>query len=100
VEMLLAISPEARYNLGLLLLVVAMVGVCIWAYRVWSEINEQEEPATPEELLEAFEEARATGKLDDAEFARVRARIQDAGAQPPAKKAQESGPPDVHAPPG
>jgi hypothetical protein len=77
-----AISPAAWYNIGLAALLVVGVVAFVWAYRVWSEINEQEDPATAEELMEAFEEARAAGELDEEEYARVRERIRQPGSSP------------------
>jgi uncharacterized membrane protein len=78
-----AISPAAWYNLGLATILVAGLIAFIWAYRVWSEVNEEEDPATPDELMEAFEEARAAGELDDEEYARVRERLRQSGSSPP-----------------
>jgi hypothetical protein len=78
-----AISPASWYNIGLAALLVVGVVAFVWAYRVWSEINEREDPATAEELMEAFDEARAAGELDEEEYARVRERIRQPGSSPP-----------------
>jgi uncharacterized membrane protein len=85
-----ALSPAAWYNIGLALLLVVLVFAMIWAYRVWSEVNEKEDPATPDELMEAFEEARAAGELDDEEYDRVRKRIREAGSSPPPPRRRKS----------
>jgi hypothetical protein len=81
-----AISPAAWYNIGLAALLVVGVVAFVWAYRVWSEINEREDPATADELMEAFEEARAAGELEEEEYARVRERIRQPGSGPPSGK--------------
>jgi hypothetical protein len=81
-----AISPAAWYNIGLAALLVVGVVAFVWAYRVWSEINEREDQATADELMEAFEEARAAGELDEEEYARVRERIRQPGSGLPSGK--------------
>jgi uncharacterized membrane protein len=63
------------YYVGLAILLVLMVLASVQAYRMWEEIHDVEEPDSPAELLEAFEEAHALGELDDEEFARVRRRL-------------------------
>lgn len=78
-----AISPAAWYYLGLLAMVLLLAIASYWAYKVWSDVHIAEEPTTPDELMEAFEEARAAGELDDEEYARVRERIQGPGTGPP-----------------
>ena len=42
---------------------------------MWEEIHDVEEPDSPTDLLESFEEAHAAGELDDEEFERVRRRL-------------------------
>ena len=49
---------------------------------MWEEIHDVEEPDSPDDLLETFEEAHAAGELDDEEFARVRRRLASPPAQP------------------
>ena len=61
--------------MGLAILLVCMVLAVVQAYRMWEEMHDVEEPDSPAELLEAFEEAHASGELDDEEFARVRSRL-------------------------
>jgi hypothetical protein len=63
------------YYLGLGILVVLMVVALVKAYRMWEELHDVEEPDSPTELLESFEEAHAAGELDDEEFERVRRRL-------------------------
>ncbi len=65
--------------IGLALLAVLLVVALIKAYRVWEEIHDVEEPSSPDDLLESFEQAHRAGELDDAELERVRARL----ASPP-----------------
>jgi hypothetical protein len=69
----LELSPP--YYLGLGILVVLMVVAFVKAYRMWEELHDVEEPDSPTDLLESFEEAHAAGELDDEEFERVRRRL-------------------------
>jgi hypothetical protein len=55
--------------------VVLLVVALVTAYRVWVEIHEVEEPDSPADLLETFEQAYAAGALDDEEFRRVRGQL-------------------------
>jgi uncharacterized membrane protein len=80
----LAVSPT-YYYVGLGLLVVLLVVALIKAYRVWEEIHDVEEPDSPADLLESFEEAHAAGELDDEEFERVRRRLAE-----PARSVEKS----------
>ena len=68
------------------LVLVALAIAGVMAYHVWHEVNEEIEPATPEELLASFEQARSEGELDDEEYARVRREIEKTAARPPASK--------------
>jgi uncharacterized membrane protein len=65
----------SNYYVGLAILLVLVLIASVQAYRMWEEIHDVEEPDSPAELLEAFEEAHASGELDDEEFARVRSRL-------------------------
>jgi hypothetical protein len=76
--LLVALSERALYYIGLVVVLVSLVVTSILAYRVWCEMNEDIEPATTDELLAPFDEARAAGELDEAEYARLRQRIQEA----------------------
>jgi len=71
------------YYVGLTLLIVVLVALLAHAYRVWVEIHDVEESASPSELLESFEEAHAAGELDDQELARVRRLLEEADRQAP-----------------
>ncbi len=84
--LLAALSPAAWYNIGLVVVLVALAIAVVMAYHVWHEVNEEIEPATPEELLASFEQARSEGELDDEEYARVRREIEKTAARPPASK--------------
>ena len=68
-------SSPLLYYLGLAALVAAMIWAGVVAYSSWIEAHEELDPASPAELLDAFERARAQGELDEEEFARVRSRI-------------------------
>jgi hypothetical protein len=85
--LLVALSPAAWYNIGLVVVLVALAIAGVMAYRVWREVNEEIEPATPEELLASFEQARSEGELDDDEYARVRREIEKTASRPPASNA-------------
>jgi hypothetical protein len=85
-----AISPAAWYYIGLAALLIAGVVAFVWAFQVWSEVNEREEPATADELMQAFEEARAAGELDEEEYARVRERIRQPGSSTTSPKRDQS----------
>ena len=68
------VSP-LYYYLGLAVLVVAMIWGGVLAYQSWREAHEELDPATPEELLDAFQQARIEGELDEEEFAKVQERL-------------------------
>ncbi len=84
--LLAALSPAAWYNIGLVVVLAALAIAGVMAYRVWHEVNVEIEPATSEELLASFEQARSEGKLDDEEYARVRREIEKPAARPAASK--------------
>ncbi len=84
--LLTTLSPAAWYNIGLIVVLVALAIAGVMAYRVWHEVNEEIEPATPEELLASFEQARSEGELDDDEYARVRREIAKKASRPPSTK--------------
>lgn len=64
------------YYVGVVLLSILAIMLLIHAYRVWQEIHEVEEPDSPADLLESFEQAHAEGELDDQELERVRRLLQ------------------------
>jgi hypothetical protein len=70
-----------QYYLGLAILLILLTVAVVKSYGMWEEIHDVEEPDSPTDLLEAFEEAHAAGELDDAELERVRRRL--AGTPPP-----------------
>ncbi len=73
------VATGTRYYIGLAVLVVIMIGVLIYAYRTWEEINDVEDPDSPEDLLESFEQAHAEGEIDEHELERVRRLLASAG---------------------
>jgi hypothetical protein len=78
------------YYVGLAVVVVVLVGTLIAFYRTWMEIHEDEEPDSPQDLLESFREAHAAGQIDDRELERVRRLLsagegEAAGVRPPGR---------------
>jgi hypothetical protein len=69
------ISYDAYYYFGLALLVVTMVIALSAAHRVWTEIHDVEDPDTPADLLESFEQAQREGALDRHELDRIRQNL-------------------------
>jgi len=69
-------SDEASYYFWGALLLITLVAALVAAYRVWEEIHDEEEPDSPSDLLESFEQAHAAGVLNDQEFHRVRQQFQ------------------------
>jgi uncharacterized membrane protein len=89
---------QRYYYVGLALLVVLLVIAVVKAYRVWEEIHDVEEPDSPAELLESFEEAHAAGELNDEEYERVRRLLaspapEGNAASAPAPAREEESPP-------
>jgi hypothetical protein len=95
VVLLAALSTAAWYNIGLGVVLAALAIAGVAAYRVWHEVNDEIEPATPEELLASFEQARSEGELDDDEYARVRRQIEKTASHPlsskPARRDDQAG---------
>jgi hypothetical protein len=73
------VVSSTSYYIGLAVLIVIMIGVLIAAYRTWWEINDVEEPDSPADLLESFEQAHAEGELDKHELDRVRQLLSTSG---------------------
>ncbi|MGC8638891.1 MAG: hypothetical protein ACP5XB_03310 [Isosphaeraceae bacterium] len=88
----IALSDTAWYNIGLVVVVAALIVVGILAYRVHCEVNEDVEPATPDELLAAFEKAHHEGELDEEEFERVRRKFDGSIPRPPRSGGPGKGP--------
>jgi hypothetical protein len=65
----------------LALFVVILAVLLTKGVRIWQEIHEVEEPATPEELLASLEDAHVAGELDDDEIARVRQQLGAGGIE-------------------
>lgn len=66
------VDAGAIYYVGLAVIVLILVGTLIAFYRTWVEIHEDEEPNSPQDLMESFREAHAAGQIDDGELERVR----------------------------
>jgi hypothetical protein len=66
----------------LALFLVLLAVLLIKAVRVWQEIHDVEEPATPAELLASLEEAHVAGELDDNEIAKVRQQLSAGRIEP------------------
>lgn len=60
------------YYVGLAVVVVVVTFALVAFYRTWTEVREDEEPDTPEDILESFIEAHSAGEIDDQELERVR----------------------------
>jgi hypothetical protein len=67
-----AIGPKLWSYLPLLLLVVSILVGVPMAYRLWRETHGEDEPIRGADLLSDFEQAYAAGKMDEAEFRRIR----------------------------
>ncbi len=73
IEGLLAAIPFVSSNHAKLIIMgIVMIVVFGSAYRVWQEIHDVEDPDSPGELLDSFEQAHAEGELDAQELARLR----------------------------
>jgi uncharacterized membrane protein YebE (DUF533 family) len=88
VVLVAALSAASWYNIGLAVVVVALVFAGVLACRVYWEVNEDVQPASPEELLAAFEQARSEGELDEEEYQRVRQKFD----KTPARREAADGP--------
>lgn len=69
------------YYVGLGVVVVVLMVAIVVFYRTWSEINEDVEADSPEDLLDSFREAHAAGEIDDRELERVRKLLAVGGGQ-------------------
>lgn len=63
--------------IALAVLTALMIRAGLAAYRSWEEATEDLDPATNDELLEAFRQARMDGELDEGEFERARRLIEE-----------------------
>jgi hypothetical protein len=73
------VDSGTSYYIGLAVLIAIMIGVLIAAYRTWEEINDVEEPDSPSDLLESFEQAHEDGEIDEQELDRVRRLLSTGG---------------------
>ncbi len=72
----------SAYYAGLAVVVVVVLIAAIGFYRVWLEVREEEEPDSPDVVLESFRRAHAAGEIDDQELERV-TRVLAPGPFPP-----------------
>jgi hypothetical protein len=79
---LAALSSAAMYNIGLIVVLLALLIAGVMGYRAWQEAHEEIEPATPEELLASFERARFEGEMDAEEYERVRRQLDKSAHRP------------------
>jgi uncharacterized membrane protein len=77
------LSDRAWYNIGLAVVLLVLALAFYWAYQMWKEVNEEVDPATTDELMASFDQARAAGELDDEEYAKIRKRIEQTGSAEP-----------------
>lgn len=75
------VDAGLTYYLGLAVVVVVLGVALIAFYRVWTEVQEDEEPDSPEDLFESFREAHAAGQIDDRELERLSRLLSDAGGR-------------------
>ena len=54
-----ALSPAQWYNLGLVVVLLALAVAAVVGFRAWQDAHEDVEPVSTDELLASFEEARA-----------------------------------------
>ncbi len=73
------VATGTAYYIGLTVLVIIMIGVLIAAYRTWEEIHDVEDPDSPADLLESFEQAHKEGEIDEKELERVRSLLSPGG---------------------
>jgi hypothetical protein len=66
------VDTGTAYYIGLAVLVAILIVVLIAAYRTWEEIRDVEDPDSPADLLESFQQAHQQGELDEYELDRVR----------------------------
>ena len=75
-----ALPPGWASIVPLVLLSVVIVLLLIKLYRERQDILDVEEPDSPEDLLQSFEQAHRAGELDDDEFERVKQQLARASA--------------------
>jgi hypothetical protein len=69
------------YYVGLAVVVAILVVTLIGFYRTWMEIHEDEEPDSPEDMLDSFREAHAAGQIDDRELERLQKLLSVGGGE-------------------
>ncbi len=86
----------STYYAGLAVVAVVVVIAAIGFYRVWLEVREDEEPASPVEVLESFQRAHAAGEIDDQELERVTRVLAPGLIKPQPRKTETDTVADAH----
>lgn len=76
-QLLAATSFFSSRYVQFTVLAVVMIIVFTYAYRVWEEVHDVEDPDSPSDLLDSFEQAHAEGELDAQELNRLRKLLLD-----------------------
>lgn len=72
-----AIDPTLKWYLTLFLLTAALVGVTVWASRVWNVLKSDgdEERTDPKELISPLAQAFAAGQMTEEEYQRIKQSV-------------------------
>ena len=87
----------STYYTGLAVVAVVVVIAAVGFYRVWLDVREDEEPASPVEVLESFQRAHAAGEIDDQELERVTRVLAPGRFKPQPRKPDTDTAADAHA---
>jgi hypothetical protein len=75
------VDVGSLYYVGLAVVVLILIIALISFFRTWTEIHEDDEPDSPEDLLESFRAAHAAGQIDDRELERLGHLLSNEGGQ-------------------
>ena len=94
-----ALEPRRHYGpgyyLGLGVVAVVVLIALVKFYRVWQEVREEEEPDSPEDVLESFRRAHEAGEIDDEELARVTGVLRPGQGKPAVRPRKPESVPDA-----